>query len=118
MEMLTSACECTGGTRSCGARAFLRPVACSGSLERLPCRPVAGLDGPLHISAPSVRGLGRGPLDRADRLAQCCAEVEQAARSRVRVVAAPDPFAVGPTAFDDASRLRGAPTEVTPEFRT
>src|SRR5260370_40290354 len=70
------------------------------------------------MPAPGVSGLGRGPLDRADRLAQCHAEVEQAARSHVRVVAAPDPFAVGPAAFDDALRLRGPRAEVTPEFRT
>src|SRR5580704_10023832 len=90
---------------------------CSDALERLPGRPVAGLHGPLHIPAPGGGGLGRGPLDRADRLAQGRAEVEQAARSRVRVVAAPGPFAVGPAAFDDAPRLGGGPAEVTPEFR-
>jgi hypothetical protein len=100
-----------GPEERAGSRGDLSDV-----LERLLGRPVASLDGPLHIPAPSVGGLGRGPLDRADRPAQCRAEMEQAARSRVGVVAAPDPLAVSPAAFDDALRLRGTAAEVTPEF--
>src|SRR5689334_15276454 len=71
----------------------------------------------VHVAIPYGGGLGSGPVDAADRLAQRGTELGPHARREVRAVTTSRPLLGRPVSFDEVDRLRRALTEIAGERR-